>query len=518
MHDLPDTHGVALHGSDALRTIEQRVGTALGDDAVLMSRAGHAAWHAMLTHWPYAQRIAIVCGPGNNGGDGDALALHAQQSGREVRVLRLASHAPRSAQAQRAARDYLDAGGRTDTIDDAAADQVPVERVAEACRQALGDAELIVDALFGIGLSRAPDGVAATLIDAINAHGAPVFALDVPSGVDAERGAVPGVAVRATRTLQFIAAHPGLCTGDALDYAGITSIATLDIDAPMFDGLAPLARRLAVDELGSFLAPRRRNTHKGESGRVLCMGGDVGHGGAIALCAEAALRSGAGLVDVATRAAHVSMLLARRPELMAHAVGDQDGEASEHIAALIASASVIAIGPGLGQSPWGRALYGAAIDRGTPLVLDADALNLLAAAPRALPPDTILTPHPGEAARLLSTTSAAVQSDRHAAARALSESFGCVVVLKGAGTLVAALSRTTRVIAAGNPGMAVGGMGDVLTGVIAALRAQGLPAFDAATAGALLHGAAGDIAARDGGERGLMPSDLFLPLRRLANP
>jgi NAD(P)H-hydrate epimerase len=188
------------------------------------------------------------------------------------------------------------------------------------------------------------------------------------------------------------------------------------------------------------------------------------------------------------------------------------------LAALVERASVLAIGPGLGRQAWGASLFDAAIDCGQPLVVDADALNLLSQRPRRLPPDAVVTPHPGEAARLLGCSTATVQSDRIAAAQSLVERYGCVVVLKGAGSIVAARDRKPQVIAAGNPGMAVGGMGDLLTGVIAALRAQGLPAFDAAACGALLHAVAGDDAAADGGERGLLPSDLLAHLRRRSNP
>lgn len=265
--------------------------------------------------------------------------------------------------------------------------------------------------------------------------------------------------------------------------------------------------------LPAWLPPRPRDSHKGANGHVLCIGGDHGSGGAIVLCAQAALRAGAGLASVATRAMHVPALLARQPEAMAHAV-----ESADALAPLFARADVIAIGPGLGRGEWGRAMLDAALAASKPLVLDADALNLLAPAPRALPADAILTPHPGEAARLLGTDVAAVQSDRNAAALALAQRHGAIVVLKGAGTIVAAPGRAPRIVAAGNPGMATGGMGDLLTGVIAALRAQGLDAFDAASCGALLHAHAGDLAAREGGMRGLLPSDLLPFLRRCANP
>lgn len=485
-----------LYDSHALRELESRAAKACGGGDALMQRAGLAAWHELLAHWPQAQRIVVVCGPGNNGGDGYVLATHARQAGRAVRVLRLLDHAPRSALAQHAEGGYRDAQGRIETFTDA-----------------IGEDELIVDALFGIGLSRAPDGPAAALIEAINAAGVPVLALDVPSGVDADSGAVPGAAVVATRTLQLMAAHVGLATGAALEHVGVCALASLDVPETLSRDLPIAAGALHPDALAHYLRPRPRNSHKGKSGRVLCIGGDHGKGGAMLLCAQAALRSGAGLLEVATRQAHVGALLARCPEAMSQVV-----ESADDMQAGLHAADVLAVGPGLGTQTWGRDLFDTALASGKSLVVDADALNLLAQRLRALPAHTILTPHPGEAARLLGSSAQQVQANRYAAVRALVERYRCVVVLKGAGTMVAAPDATPRVIAAGNPGMAVGGMGDVLTGVIAALRAQGLDAFDAASIGALLHGAAGDAAAHDDGERGLLPSDLFAHLRRLANP
>jgi NAD(P)H-hydrate epimerase len=484
----------ALYDCNALRVLETRAAAACAGGAFeLMQRAGQAAWRYLLEHWPQAQRIVVACGPGNNGGDGYVLAALAHRSGREVRVVRF--DPPRGELAQRACEDYLATGGHVEPFDGA----LPV-------------ADVVVDAVFGIGLERAIDGAALMMVDAINLQPAPVFALDVPSGVDAARGCVAGAAVVAARTLQFVAPHCGLSTGGALDHVGILDIASLDIDASVFAGVPIAATLLRADALIDWLHPRPRDSHKGDHGHVLCVGGEAGSGGAVMLCAHAALRCGAGLVSVATRIEHVSPLLAHIPEAMVHAV-----ETAEALAPLLARATLVAIGPGLGQSPWARMLLDLAVESRKPLLLDADALNLLATTPGALPPDTILTPHPGEAARLLATTTADVQADRFDAARRLADRFKCVVVLKGAGTIVAAPGEIPRVIAAGNPGMAVGGMGDVLTGVIAALRAQGLSAFDAASCGALLHAAAGDAAA-DGGQRGLLPSDLFAPLRRLANP
>ncbi len=484
-----------LFDTAAARRIDAQATALLGGDGyVLMQRAGQAAWQCVLQHWPQVRRIVVACGPGNNGGDGYVLARLARQSGREVCVLHLPDDAPRTPLAQRACTDYLAVGGKV-----------------ELSRECLDDAGLIVDALYGIGLSREPATGAASLIEAINAANAPVLALDVPSGVDADSGAVPGVAVRADCSLQFIVAHRGLHTGAAQEHVGQCRLAELDVPADAFAGVAPTAARWGESELPRLLPPRRANTHKGESGHVLCIGGNHGSGGAVMLCAEAALRSGAGLASVATRALHVPPLLARCPEAMAHAADE-----TFDLSPLLARADVIALGPGLGQDGWARHLWTSALESGKPLVVDADALNLLAAQPRPLP-QAVLTPHPGEAARLLGTNVAGIQRDRFAAAQELVARFSAVVVLKGAGSVVAAPGVTPRVIAAGNPGMAVGGMGDLLTGVIAALRGQGLPAFDAASAGALLHGLAGDVAAGEG-QRGLLPRDLLPHLRTLSNP
>ncbi len=488
----------ALYDVAALRAIEMHATARSGDASALMQRAGQGAWRVLLDRWPAATTLLVVCGPGNNGGDGYVLATHARQSGRDVVVVRLAAQAPRAELAKQACDAYVAAGGRV--VEFGGADLPP--------------AELVVDAMFGIGLARAPDGAAAALIDAINRHPTPVFALDVPSGIDAGRGSVPGAAVEADCTLEFIAPKAALRTGAARDLTGNLQVDRLELDTADFDVTAA-AESLHPPDLQRWLAPRRRNSHKGEHGRVLCIGGEHDHGGAILMAAEAALRSGAGLVDVVTRLPHVVALLARLPEAMAHAHADDADTLDAHF---IETADVIAIGPGLGQGTWGAMLLYQVLQARKPSVFDADALNLLAKNPHPLPAGSILTPHPGEAARLLGAGVAHVQHDRFRAAQTLADRYDAVVVLKGAGSIVAAPGRIPRLIDAGNPGMAVGGMGDVLTGAIAALRAQGLDAFDAASCGALLHAAAGDAAAREHGERGLLPSDLMPWLRRLANP
>ena len=457
----------------------------------LMRRAAAAALAVLRTRWPEARRILVLAGPGNNGGDGCLLAAQACAAGLEARVLALT--APSGADAA-AARETARAAG----VPIAAADADP----------ALPDADVYVDALYGSGLNRAPAGVAAAWIAALQPHAARVLALDVPSGLDADTGMPRGMAVRAAATVCFVGWKRGLYTGRAAEYAGACTLATLDLPRALLASHRPDATLLGV----AALPPRARAAHKGAFGHVLVIGGDHGMGGAARLAAEAALRSGAGLVSVATRAAHVPALLAARPELMVHAV-----ETAVALEPSLARASVLALGPGLGQGGWSEMLFAAALASDRPVVVDADALNLLARAPRALPMPAVLTPHPGEAARLLGTDVVAVMADRYGAVRALAARHGAVVVLKGAGSLVADPRGRVAVCPWGNPGMAAGGMGDVLTGLIAALLAQGLAPWDAAAMGVGLHARAGDAAARAGGERGLCAADLLAPLRALLN-
>lgn len=471
------------------------------DEDDLMARAGLAAWRLLLQRWPQAQKIGVACGPGNNGGDGYVLAALALGSGRQVSVLRL-GEGGNAGVAQRAESVYRQTGGQVDRFN---------------ADVALPQVDLWVDALFGIGLHRALGGAAADLVQALNRdareRGVPLLALDVPSGVDADTGDDHGLSLRADVTLSFIAGKPGLYTGRGRVAAGEVVVDALGLADHVFDDLEPAARIACTDALPRCFAPRERDAHKGHFGHVLCIGGDHGYGGALALCAEAAHRVGAGLVSAATRAEHVPVLLARRPETMVRSVDDGDA-----LQALLDRATVVAIGPGLGDSDWSASLLCTAMHAGKPVVLDADALNAIARRDAEPLRDAVLTPHPGEAARLLGTTTDAIASDRLRHARQLATRFDCVVVLKGAGTVVAAPGQVPILIDAGNPGMATGGMGDVLTGVIAGLIAQGATPFHAAACGALLHALAADCAAHEGGERGLLPSDLFARLRSLANP
>ena len=485
-------HSRDLHTVEQLRAIER---AALGALAIsgsdLMRRAASAALNCLRRHWPQARQLSILCGPGNNGGDGFLLGVLAREAGLQVELVALGDSSHGDAALARAA--WLAGGGRVQ----------PWRPQSE-----LPAADVQVDALYGIGLHRAPESSAARLIECIQASGKPVLALDVPSGLNADSGACPGVAIRADVTVTFLAGKRGLHTGRAADHVGTLELANLGLPDSVYAQHAPDAQLLAAESL----PPRPRYANKGNYGHVLVIGGEHGMAGAARLAAESALRGGAGLVSVATRAGHAQALLAARPELMVHAV---DGP--QALQPLLDRASVLALGPGLGQAAWGHALWLTALDAGKPLVLDADGLNLLAREPRRFAAPTVLTPHPGEAARLLGVRTAEVEQDRFAAARALARRYAAVVVLKGAGSLIADPDGRLDVCPWGNPGMACGGMGDLLTGIIAALLAQGCSAWRAACLGVGLHARAGDLAAQRSGERGLLASDLLVPLRALGN-
>lgn len=484
-----------LYRPDQVREMDARAIAALGAGYPLMCRAGAAAYEALRGRWPKAQSLRVVCGLGNNGGDGYVLARLARADGLDARVLQVGDPGRLRGDALRAAEDFAAAGGQ----------------VSAFAPAALGGADLIVDALFGTGLDRPVAGEWAQAIAAINAQPRPVLALDLPSGLHGGRGAVLGQAVRAQLTVSFIAHKSGLFTGAGPACRGELRLAGLDVPEAVYAGIAPHARLVRQEDVASLLRPRPRDAHKGCFGHVLVIGGNHGMGGAARMAAEAAARVGAGLVSVATRPAHVAPLLAARPELMCRGV-----DTAADLDPLLAKATVVAIGPGLGQDDWARALYRRVLAHPGQVVADADALNLLAAEPSRRE-GWILTPHPGEAARLLKTDARGVQDDRFGAAARLAADLGAVVVLKGVGTLVQAPGESPWVCDRGNPGMASGGMGDVLTGIIAGLLAQGLAAESAAMAGAFVHAVAADRAAAQG-ERGLLALDLMDHLRALANP
>lgn len=463
----------------------------------LMTRAGSAGFACLRRSWPEARRIVIVCGIGNNGGDGYVVARLATAAGLEVELLQLGDPGKQKGDAL-AAREQMAAAGVSVKAFDA---------------EALREADVIVDGLFGTGLDRPPTGLWAEAITAINNVPAPVLALDIPSGLSADTGRALGEAVNATVTLTFIGLKQGLFTHQGPDHCGEILFDDLAVPPEVYEQVPSTVSRLGGVAQRLLLPPRRHDFHKGDAGHVLVVGGDRGMAGAVRMAAEAALRSGAGLVSVATRRDHATLICTERPEIMAHGV-----ECGSELAPLLARAGVVVIGPGLGQEKWGQAMLEQVLTTTKSLVVDADGLNLIAAG-ELKRSHWLLTPHPGEAARLLECSVAEIQEDRFAAARAITQRYGGVCLLKGVGSLIDDGDRTW-VCDAGNPGMASAGMGDILSGVCAALIAQGKQygrgLAEMAAAAAWCHARAGDLAAADA-PRGLLASDLFNYLRQEVN-
>ncbi len=458
-------------------------------DGILMQRAGKAACDLLRHRWPRARAITIICGPGNNGGDGYVLASLARSEGLTVSVLCLGDLSKQHGDALKARQTYEKHGGE----------------VTAYTGELPSGQDVVVDALFGTGIEREAQGLWAQAIEAINNSALPVLSLDIASGLHADSGRVLGCAVRASATISFICLKAGMFTADGPDCCGHISFENLGVPPSVTDSVAPFARRISRNRLASLLPRRRRNTHKGESGRVLLIGGGPGMSGAVRLAAEAVLYSGAGLVTVATCPEHAAHISAARPELIVCGVSSAD-----QLRSLIKTVDVIAIGPGLGCTDWARQLMATVMEADSPRVLDADALNLLAQ-DAASNNNWILTPHPGEAATLLGSTSGAIQQNRFVAADEVVQRFGGVCVLKGAGTVIAD-GRARLVCDCGNPALSTAGSGDLLTGVIASFLAQGLEPIDAAAAAVWVHGHAADMLATEG-QRGWLASD-FLPLIR----
>jgi NAD(P)H-hydrate epimerase len=459
----------------------------------LMKRAGEAALRYLRTRYPVAHRIVIVCGSGNNGGDGYVLARFAQAAGLTVSVLSAAEPEVLRGDARQAWADFRASGG---TVRAFAAGH-------------LGAGEVIVDALLGTGLTGSVRAELVPVIRAINASGLPVFALDVPSGLDSDTGAVRGEAIRAEATVTFVGLKTGLFLGEGPECSGTVFFDDLELNAAPTQ--QPRLTRIVEAEIHAALPRRPRAANKGDFGRVLIVGSGSAMPGATRLAGEACLRVGAGLVTVAVAPDNVAAIAAGRPELICVAL---TGEAA--LADTMAHADVVAVGPGLGRSAWARAALTAVLGSGKPLVVDADALNLLAEVGAPARTGWILTPHPGEAGRLLGVSAADIQRDRLAALDRLLERFDGTIVLKGAGTLVGTRGRTPGLCERGNPGMATAGTGDVLTGAIAGILAQCGDPSAAARVGVLVHAMAGDAAARSG-ERGVLASDLLRELQHCVN-
>ena len=457
----------------------------------LMRRAAAACCDVLLREWPGPSRVRVYCGSGNNAADGYIVAgmLAEQSIPTDVVII---GEIQKLGKDGRAAHAYC-LQSRANMVETDEALEAPA---------------VIVDALLGTGVKGAPRPAYLDVINRINQSEIPVLAVDVPSGLNVDTGTIAEAAIRAAVTVTFIGLKQGLFTAHGVDQVGKLCFADLGADADI-QVPGPIVNRLELAPLLSQIPERARNAHKYKFGHVLVVGGDLGMGGAPLMSALAAMRTGAGLVTLATRPEQAQILMAQQPELMIRGV--QSGEALEP---LLKQASLVVVGPGIGQGEWGESLFNRVMASNLPLVVDADGLNLLARSP-VKRGNWILTPHPGEASRL--NPDIDVQADRFAAITAIQEKYGGTVVLKGAGTLVKGEQDQVGLCPYGNPGMSTAGMGDVLAGVIGGVCAQLPELFTAAQTGVVLHSAAGDLCAERSGQRGLMATDLIPVVRELIN-
>ncbi|MEL0656204.1 NAD(P)H-hydrate dehydratase [Pseudoalteromonas issachenkonii] len=459
----------------------------------LMQRAGEAVYK----QWQLfdAQHTLVIVGHGNNAGDGYVVARLIMQSGKKVTVCAAEPDKALNGDAAKAQQLWIEAGGV----------------VSHFTKDALNECDIVIDALLGTGLNSAVRDNFANIINAVNNSDKPVISIDIPSGIEANTGQPLGCAVQATSTVTFVGIKQGLTTTAGKQYTGKLVFDDLAI-GDAFTCIAQSSGTLVNINSFKGIATRAINSHKGSYGKLLCVGGNQGTAGAIRLSSEAALRTGAGMVRVYTHESSITPISIGRPELMV---------SSNNLHQALEWASCVVIGPGLGQDEWAQQTFDEVMqycqNNKMLLVIDADALNLLAKQASSYMLDQcVLTPHPGEASRLLSVSISDIESDRFNYARLCAKRYNATCVLKGAGTLIDN-AQHTWVCEDGNPALAVGGSGDVLTGIIGALLAQGLTIDEAARYGVTLHAKAGDIASERDGQRGMLPSDLFSIVRELVN-
>ncbi|MBN2866190.1 MAG: NAD(P)H-hydrate dehydratase [Thiotrichales bacterium] len=458
---------------------------------LLMKRAGLFTYETLLNHYPKTKKLLILCGTGNNGGDGFVVAQLAMMAGIQTDVFLYGQISHIKNDALLAYQEFVQMGGEIIHLN-------PDE---------LHKYDVIIDALFGIGMDkkRPIKSKLADWIDLINQQACPVIAVDIPSGLDANTGQIHGCAIKAERTCTFITHKPGLYQFNGQDTAGKIHYSALFLNDDILHSHPSIAHNHPLKHWLQQLPNRSSISHKGSTGQIGLVGGDQHMMGAVQMAGLAALKVGAGLVKVITHPEHGIALTQALPELMCYSPAE--------LQAQLKQVDVIGIGPGLGLNEWGKNLFHQSMQLPQPKVVDADALTLLATNPETHS-NWILTPHPGEAARLLNTTTDTVQNNRIKAIKAIQKKYGGVVVLKGNATLVYDGERLEMCLA-GNPGMATGGMGDVLTGAISGLIAQGIPLFEAACLGVSLHAHAGDIIAQQKGQLGLLPTELAATLSQL---
>ena len=464
----------------------------------LMSRAGQFTFDCICQNFSDVRQMLVLCGTGNNGGDGYIVAGLAARSGIDVSVY---AYGPATTMDSISAREYAQKLGCSisDCVDN------------PDLSDNINSADLIVDALLGTGVDREVSGYLANIIDWVNTSNRPVVACDIPSGLNSDSGRVMGHCINADATPTFIALKPGLFTGSGKAQSGYIQFSNLGLEARHYCENQPSAQLISRQSLSKLVQRRSEIAHKGTTGYAGVIGGAPGMSGAVIMAASSAYRTGCGRVMVLSHVDHSSFLALACPELLTFGC-----QADMNILGRFADFTAIAIGPGLGQSGWGARLFNQTMQSNQPMVVDADGLNFLSKN-KTRRDHWVLTPHPGEAARLLNCSTADIQADRYAAASEISCEYGGVCVLKGSGTLIAQQQRLTHVCRAGNAGQATAGMGDVLTGCIVGFVAQGYDLFEAACLGTWCHAAAADSIARTAGKIGMMATDLLLPIQKLHN-
>ncbi|WP_420022062.1 bifunctional ADP-dependent NAD(P)H-hydrate dehydratase/NAD(P)H-hydrate epimerase [Candidatus Pantoea edessiphila] len=461
----------------------------------IMLRAGNAICNHISKYWPDAINWLFLCGHGNNGGDGYVAARIAKISGKKVTLISYSNEIKDlSREAQIAYNEWISIGGKIHEVDAKWPDKI----------------DIIIDALLGTGINRVPNSAYSSLIKKANLHSAPILSVDIPSGLFASNGNVLGNAIYASHTLSFITLKPGQLIGKARDFIGELHYIDLGLSSFFLNKKAPILR-FDSSCLSYWLKPRRPTSHKGDYGKLLFIGGNIGTAGAIFMAAEAALRTGAGLVKLLTYKENIAPIVGTRPEIMI------DDIKNEYVLKeSLLWADIIIIGPGLGNNNLAKDILNKVSLSKKPMIWDADALNFLSTTKDKCC-NRIITPHSGEASRLLNCSLDEIEKDRLYTARCLSNQYGGIVVLKGAGTIIVEEGKIA-IADVGNAGMASGGMGDILTGIIAALVGQQLTLFDAACAGCIVHGTAADELASNRGLRGILATDLFKILWKFINP
>jgi NAD(P)H-hydrate epimerase len=477
---------------------------------VLMENAAIGLTDAITDNYPRISSAAILCGPGNNGGDGLALARHLTIRGYHVEVSLLTAGGGLSDDAQTQLNICRNQGI-------AMREFGPDESLHPAIESARS-LDIVVDALFGIGLTRPLSGHFAEAVESLNSIAAPKIAVDLPSGLDGSSAEIPGLHFGADLTVTFGAPKIAHVFPPAAESVGEVVVADLGVPLELIERAPGDLHLLVGDEVGAHLMPRPLSSHKGDYGHVVLMAGSEGKAGAAILAARSAVRAGAGLVTAAVPRSIVHTVDLGSIESMTLALpvtdrGGLDRESVERVLDFAADKDVLALGPGLGTEPSTvEVIRSVVLGSELPLVVDADGLNAFADDLQSLATrrgESVLTPHPGELARLLSMTAQEVQADRVAAARSAAERSQSVVVLKGYRSLIATPGGRVFVNSTGNPGMASGGTGDVLTGLIAGLLGQGYAPLVAAQLGVYLHGLAGDLAAEEAGQIGLAARDVL---------